>query len=144
MMLPHYEYLTDRRDVLRRGGAGFGALALSALLGESPLQAALGDAGGQAGIPETAKLAHRAGRAKSVIFVFVEGGPSHIELFDPKSLLRELAGQQLPDSFGTVITAMGESRAPLLADKREWKQHGESGLWISDWLPHTAQLADEL
>jgi hypothetical protein len=144
MMTPHYEFLTDRRDILRRGGAGFGALALSALLGESPLQAALGDEAGSAGDPASARLAHRSGKAKSVIFIFIEGGPSHIDLFDPKPLLRELAGQQLPDSFGTVITAMGESRAPLLADKRQWKQHGDSGLWISDWLPHTAKMADEL
>ena len=74
----------------------------------------------------------------------MEGGPSHIDLFDPKPLLRQLAGQRMPDSFGSVITAMGESKAPLLADKREWKQHGESGLWISDWVPHTAQMADDL
>lgn len=106
--------------------------------------AELGDAAGQAGNPMSAKLAHRAGKAKSVIFLFMEGGPSHIDLFDPKPLLNKLAGQQLPESFGSVITAMGESRAPLLADKRQWQQHGKSGLWISDWLPHTAKLADEL
>jgi len=144
MTIPHYEYLTNRRDMLRRGGMGFGALALSALMGESPLQAALGDVGGVVPDPSAAKLAHRAGQAKSVIFLFMEGGPSHLDLFDPKPLLRKLQGQSLPDSFGTVITAMGESRAPLLADKREWKQHGEAGLWISDWLPHTARMADDL
>jgi len=142
--IPHHELLTQRRDILRRGGAGFGALALSALMGESPLMGALSDTGGKPGTSQSSKLAHKAGKAKSVIFLFMEGGPSHIDLFDPKPLLRELAGQSLPDSFGTVITAMGESRAPLLADKREWKQHGQSGLWISDWLPHTSQLADEL
>ncbi len=142
--LPHHELLTNRRDFLRRAGGGFGALALSALLGENELMAELGDAAGQAGNPMSAKLAHRAGKAKSVIFLFMEGGPSHIDLFDPKPLLNKLAGQQLPESFGSVITAMGESRAPLLADKRQWQQHGESGLWISDWLPHTAKLADEL
>lgn len=142
--VPHHELLTNRRDILRRGGAGFGALALSYLLGESGLNAALGDADGTPGNPLSAKLAHRSGKAKSVIFLFMEGGPSHIDLFDPKPLLRDLAGQQLPASFGSVITAMGESKAPLLADKREWKQHGESGLWISNWLPHTAQVADEL
>ncbi len=142
--VPHHELLTDRREFLRRGGAGFGALALAHLLGERPLAAALGDAGGKPGSPMSAKLAHRAGRAKSVIFLFMEGGPSHLDTFDPKPLLRKLAGQQLPESFGSVITAMGESRAPLLADKREWKQHGRSGLWISDWCPHVARMADEL
>ncbi len=143
-VVPHHEILTNRRDFLRRVGGGFGSLALSYLLGENPAMAALGDAGGQAGNPMSAKLAHRTGKAKSVIFLFMEGGPSHVDLFDPKPLMRKLAGQSLPDSFGSVITAMGESRAPLLADKREWKQHGESGLWISDWLPHTARMADDL
>ena len=144
MTVPHHEILTDRRDFLRRGGAGFGSLALSYLLGQDQLQAALGDAGGSAGNPMSAKLAHRAGKAKSVIFLFMEGGPSHLDTFDPKPLLRKLEGQSLPDSFGTVITAMGESRAPLLADKRRWAQHGESGLWMSDWLPYTSKVADEL
>jgi hypothetical protein len=143
-MIPHHELLTNRRDFLRRGGAGFGSLAMAALMGENQLMGAFGDAGGAAGTPQSAKLAHRIGQAKSVIFLFMEGGPSHLDLFDPKPLLRKLNGQSLPDSFGTVITAMGESRAPLLTDQRQWKQHGQSGLWISDWLPHTAQMADEL
>ena len=143
-MNPHHELLTNRRDFLRRGGAGFGSLALAALMGESPLMAAFGDAGGKAANPAAPKVTQKAGKAKSVIFLFMEGGPSHIDLFDPKPLLKKLAGQRMPESFGTVITAMGESKAPLLADKREWKQHGESGLWISDWLPHTAKMADEL
>src|SRR5690606_31826262 len=75
---------------------------------------------------------------------FMEGGPSHIDLFDPKPKLNELAGQPLPESFGTVITAMGEAGAPLLASQRKWRQHGEGGLWISDWLPHLSQCADDL
>lgn len=143
-MIPHHELLTTRRDILRRGGAGFGALALASLLGDGKLMAALGDPGGQPGDPMAAKIPHTPGRAKNVIFLFMEGGPSHIDLFDPKPLLKKLEGKPLPDSFGTVITAMGESRAPLLADKRVWKQHGQSGLWISDWLPHIAELADDL
>ena len=143
-MIPHHELLTNRRDFLRRGGAGFGAVALAALMGEDRLMAAFGDPGGKAANPASPKVAHRIGKAKSVIFLFMEGGPSHIDTFDPKPLLRKLSGQKLPDSFGTVITAMGESKAPLLADKREWKQHGESGLWVSNWLPHTAKMADDL
>ena len=71
--VPHHELLTNRRDVLRRGGAGFGALALSALMGESPLMADFGDRGGKAGTPQSAKLAHKTGKAKSVIFLFMEG-----------------------------------------------------------------------
>lgn len=67
-----------------------------------------------------------------------------MDLFDPKPLLNELAGQKLPDSFERPVTAMGEVNSPLLGSKRQWAQHGQSGLWISDWLPHTAKMADEL
>ncbi len=67
-----------------------------------------------------------------------------MDTFDPKPLLNKLAGQPLPESFGSVITAMGESRSPLLGSKRTWKQYGQSGLWVSDWLPHIARHADDL
>src|SRR6188768_3246939 len=141
--IPHHELLTNRRDFLRRSGAGFGAIALAALMGDRKLLAALGDAGGAPANPMAAKLPHTPGRAKNVIFLFMEGGPSHLDICDPKPLLNQISGQPLPDSFGKVITAMGESKAPLLASKRTWKQHGESGLWFSDWVPHMAELADD-
>ncbi len=74
----------------------------------------------------------------------MEGGPSHLDLFDPKPLLNKLAGKPIPASFGKFITSMGEGGSALLASQRKWKQHGQSGLWVSDWLPHTAQMADDL
>ncbi|MFN5905905.1 MAG: DUF1501 domain-containing protein [Planctomyces sp.] len=115
-----------RRQILLSGGAGFAGLAAAAVLADE------------------GALAHHAARAKSVIFLFMEGGPSHMDLFDPKPLLNELAGQQLPASFGDVITPMGESRSPLLASRRRWRQHGECGAWVSDWLPETAGCVDDL
>jgi hypothetical protein len=131
-----FEPRQSRRDFLFQSGIGLGAVALQSLL--QPAQAA------SLVSPLQAKTPQRPARAKSVIFLFMEGGPSHIDLFDPKPLINELAGKPMPDSFGTVITAMGESRSPILGSKRAWKQHGQSGLWISDWLPHTAQCADDL
>jgi hypothetical protein len=74
----------------------------------------------------------------------MEGGPSHLDTFDPKPDLNRLAGQSLPPSFKPVITPMGEGRAPLLASKRKWKRHGKSGIWVSDWLPHIATCVDDL
>jgi hypothetical protein len=74
----------------------------------------------------------------------MDGGPSHIDTFDPKPELNRLAGHSLPASFTPVITPMGESRSPLLASRRKWRQYGESGMWISDWLPHIATCADDL
>ncbi|MFN4259709.1 MAG: DUF1501 domain-containing protein [Gemmataceae bacterium] len=140
--IPHHEPLTTRRDFLLRGGAGFGALALASLL-QGKSAAAQPPRPGFVS-PLSPKKAHLTPRAKSVIFLFMEGGPSHMDLFDPKPLLNKLAGKPLPDSFGTVITPMGESRSPLLASKRQWKQHGQSGIWVSDWLPHIAECVDDI
>lgn len=125
-----FEIPSNRRDFLCKSGAGFGAIALAAML-RQPSEA-----------EETAMVLPA--RAKRVIFLFMEGGPSHIDLFDPKPLVNELAGQSLPESFGDVITSMGESRSPILPCKRKWKQHGEGGIWISDWLPHLTRHADDI
>jgi hypothetical protein len=135
--------------MLARAGAGFGALALQGLLAP-PTAAADGveAVGGNSDARATtagsaARTPHHPPRATSVIFVFLEGGPSHIDLFDPKPRLKELAGQPLPASFGPIITPMGEYDAPLMASKRKWRQYGENGLWFSDWVPHMAQCADD-
>src|SRR5215212_5396017 len=137
--IPHIEPLHTRRDFLMRGGAGFGALALTYLMTADKLLGA-----DKAKSPLAAKAGHFPARAKSVIFLFMEGGPSHMDTFVPKPKLNELAGQRLPDSFGKVLTSMGEHRSPLLGSKRTWKQHGQSGTWVSDWLPHTAECVDDI
>ena len=132
----------DRRTMLQTAGTGFGALALSHLLGTSR-SSNTSCAASEVGLTGNLTPDHPP-RAKSVIFVFLEGGPSHLDTFDPKPRLNELAGQPLPASFKPVITPMGEYQAPLLASKRKWAQHGESGVWVSDWLPEIATCADEL
>lgn len=132
---PHTEPVLSRRDMLARAGGGFGALALAHLMNQD-----------QAGASESLapRLGHHPARAKNVIFVFLQGGPSHIDTFDPKPELQRLAGQTVPPSFKRVITAMGEFDSPLLASKRKWKRHGQSGLWVSDWLPHTSTIVDDI
>jgi len=111
---PHVEQLLNRRDFLMRGGAGFGALALTYLLESERLLAATTT-------PSSARPPHFPAKAKSVIFLFMEGGPSHLDTFDPKPKVREMAGQKLPESFRkNLITAMGEVESPLLADRRQW------------------------
>ena len=131
---PHFVPNFSRRDMLLKGGAGFGGLALSYLLQQGAAADKLA-AGANATFPT---------KAKSAIFVFLEGGPSHIDTFDPKPQLNAMAGQPLPPSFAPVITPMGEYDAPLLASQRKWKQHGESGTWVSDWLPHIAECVDDI
>src|SRR5262245_10725137 len=111
--IPHHELLYNRRDFLCRAGAGFGALALAWLLDQESCTAA---ASANEADPLSAKPPHFPTKAKRVIFLFMEGGPSHLDTFDPKPKLREMAGQRLPPSFGPIITAMGESESPLLAD----------------------------
>jgi hypothetical protein len=137
------EFAATRRDFLCQLGSGFGGVALASLLTHDASLAADDPVQQHAGGGRVSKTHHRP-RAKSVIFVFLEGGPSHIDLFDPKPKLNELAGKPLPESFGTVITPMGEYDAPLLASRRKWKQHGQSGTWVSDWLPHIATCVDDI
>src|SRR6266700_8331023 len=140
-LIPHHELLYTRRDFLGRAGAGFGALALAWLIEE---QAALAAAATRAVDPLAPKRSDFSAKTRSVIFLFMEGGPSHLDTFDYKPKLREMAGQKLPESFGPIITAMGEVEAPLLADRRQWKQFGQSGIWVSDWLPQTAECVDDI
>jgi hypothetical protein len=79
-----------------------------------------------------------------VVFLFMEGGPSHIDLFDPKPELTRQHGKPLPASFGKVLTPMGTGGNNLLASKRKFAKHGKSGLDFSDWVPQLATCADDL
>jgi hypothetical protein len=134
----NYDIPTSRRQFLRRAGCGFGAVALAALMKEPALGASAAPS------PVLTKIPQRAGRAKSVIFCFMEGGPSHLDTFDRKPLLNQLAGQPLPPSFKEPVLAMGESGAPLMESRRSWKQYGQSGLWVSDWFQNVGEHADDL
>lgn len=138
--LRHEADTFSRRKMLLNCGAGFGALALSGVMQQEEIRA--DDQANNA--PLANKLLNHSAKAKSVIFLFMDGGPSHLDTFDPKPALEKLAGKPIPEKFGRVITAMGEFDSPILPSTRKWKQHGESGLWISDWLPYTATKADDL
>src|SRR6516162_8033626 len=133
MSINHNERPLSRRDFLARAGGGFGLLPLHSLLQSN------------AGAGESLGSAHFDGKAKSVIWCFLDGGPSHIDLFDPKPVLTKLDGQPLPSSFKRPVTAMGRTAfINLLGSKRRFKQHGQSGLWVSDWYPEIAKCADDL
>ncbi|MBM3762298.1 MAG: DUF1501 domain-containing protein [Acidobacteria bacterium] len=119
--------LSSRRRFLAQGGNGLGAMAFSSMLAA-----------------ERDPKPHHEPKAKSVIFLFMEGGPSHIDLFDPKPKLNEMHGQPMPKSFGKLITAMGTGNNALLGSPRKWRQHGQSGTWVSDWYPHIAQHVDDM
>jgi hypothetical protein len=140
---PHREPARSRRDFLARAGGGLGLLALLDLLerqgrGDETISQ-------QPANPLLPKQPHRRAKARNVIWCFLDGGPSHLDLFDPKPLLTKLDGQPLPSSFKRPVTAMGRTAyTPLLASKRRFKRHGQSGLWVSDWYPEIASCADDL
>ena len=123
-------YAASRREFLMRSCGGLGALAFSSML--------------QGADPLAAKQPDHTPTAKSVIWLFMEGGPSHIDIFDPKPELEKLAGQPMPASFGKVITAMGTASNTLMPSSRTWKQYGQSGMWVSDWYTNMAQHVDEI
>ena len=125
IQLPHCQFLTSRRDFLCRAGGGFGAIALAGLMADERRRFA--DAA------EVSVLKpHLPGKARNVIFLFMDGGPSHLDTFDPKPLVNEYAGKPLPSSIKRVITPMGVTENGLLASKRTWKNYGQSGIPVSD------------
>jgi hypothetical protein len=131
----HRHWCSTRREFLELAGCGFGWLAFHAL----------NEASSAEGNLLAAKPPHFRPRARSVIWLFIEGGPSHLDLFDPKPTLAKLHGQPLPASFKRPVTAMGRTAyTPLLASKRTFRQYGQSGIWVSDWLPELAQCVDDL
>jgi hypothetical protein len=142
MNFPQAEF--SRRELLLRSGGGFGGIALASLLardgGTNVAQA--GSASPQS--PLAPQSTHFPARAKRVIYLFMHGGPSHVDLFDPKPDLVKYSGQPLPASFGQVMTRRNVAKNPLLAPIRPFRKRGESGLEISDFLPHIAERADDL
>src|SRR3954447_21753580 len=120
----HVPLLSSRREFLSSAGGGFGALALSALAAE---EARPSDAPRAGADPLATKEPEFPATAKRVIFLFMEGGPSHVDLFDPKPELTRQHGKPLPASFGKVLTPMGTGGNNLLASKRKFAKHGKSG-----------------
>ena len=137
---------TSRRQFLRHAGGGFGMLALASMLGHDGLLAAAPQASLRTGTPNplAPRPSHFPAKAQRVIFLFMSGGPSHVDLFDPKPDLIRLAGQPIPESFGTFKTRRAVAKNKLLAPLRAFKPYGESGIEVSDFLPNIATCVDDL
>lgn len=138
-ILEHRRQLT-RREFLGRTSLGLGAAALTTLL-KQDLRAS-----SAAGLPGS--LPHLAPKAKRVIYLFQNGGPSHVELFDGKTTLAAMHGRPVPDSYVSgkrFSTMTGKPTGKLLlAPVEPFKRRGQSGASVSNFLPHTASIADEL
>jgi len=132
-----------RRHFFQQCGIGVGSIALADLMAAS-MQ---GSGTETAGNPLAPKPTHFPARAKRVIFMFMAGGPSQLDLFDHKPMLNQLNGQPIPQSYleGKRFAFMDSShRINLLGSRRSFQQYGQSGAWVSDLLPHTAKIVDEL
>lgn len=148
--MPHslWKLLLGRRHFLQSTAGVAGWAALTNLLsrnGRSAAPAAEASPRRTGGLPD---LPHFAPKAKHVIYLFQSGGPSHLELFDYKPKLKDLHGTELPDSIrqGQRLTGMtsGQKSFPVISPKFAFAQHGKSGAWLSELLPHTAKVVDEL
>src|SRR5262245_48772197 len=121
----------SRRAFLAQAGGGFGAVALASMLSEERVAAAASSA-----VADGPKKPHFDPRAKRVIWLFMHGGPSHVDLFDPKPDLIRLAGQPIPESFGAFKTRRHVAKNNLLPPLRPFRKHGQSGIEVSDLLPN--------
>jgi hypothetical protein len=133
-----------RRHFFSRCAMGLGGIALASLMNErllgAPPPAALPN-------PMAPKQPHFAPKAKNIIYLFMAGGPSQLELFDYKPKLLELNGKPIPQSFieGKRFAFMGSSHGTnLLGTRRAFKQHGQNGMWVSELFPHTATIVDDV
>ena len=142
-----FELLLTRRQLFSRTAGGIGTAVLASLLGEG-LQAGEAAQPAPGGHPGVLAAPHFAPKAKRVIYLFMSGGPSHIDLFDYKPALAQHHGQELPASvrMGQRVTGMtsGQSSFPCVAPMFKFSQHGQCGTWLSELLPHTAGVVDDL
>src|SRR3712207_4057007 len=122
-----------RRELLCRCANGFGGLALAYLLADKQASAAVN--------PLEPKTPHYPAKAKSVIFLFMDGGPSQMDTFDPKPMLREYHGKSIPMKTPTTVFNIGDK---VLGSPFEFKQHGASGAPVSELFPHVATCVDDL
>src|SRR4029079_15344280 len=129
----------SRRRFLQMTGHSFGAMALAHLLAHDAAGSALAS-----GSTTRTRGPHFAPRAKRVIFLFMVGGPSQMDLFDPKPGLEKSAGKPLPEGTGRPKSQFTSGGETVLASTRKWNKHGQSGADISDLMPHLATCADDL
>jgi hypothetical protein len=129
--------MNPRRDFLKSIGGGIGMMALGDLLARDGYAASLN--------PLAPKKPHFLGKAKRVIYMFMEGGPSQMDLFDPKPELVKWHGKSLPESFTKDLKlAFIKPSAAVLGSPRVFTKHGQSGMELSDYIPHIAKQADNL
>jgi len=126
--------LLSRRKMLHRSTLGMGSIALASMMAD------------QARGATSAQIAHRPARAKSIIFLFMSGGPGQTDTFDPKPLLQKLDGQAVPESIAVNVPKIPRSgvNSKLMASPFSFKKYGQSGIEVSELFPETGKMVDEL
>jgi hypothetical protein len=149
MNIPHYfgtpsSYFSSRRDFLRRAGGGFGTLALGGLLGQEGLLSGAAAASDLNALnPLAPKQSHFPAKAKSVIWLFINGGPSPVDTWDYKPELTKRDGQELK-GFDKNTGFFTDQVGPLMKSPFQWKQHGQSGTWVPEIFPEMAKHVDDM
>lgn len=133
----HSRPTRTRREFIQDAFCGFGSVAMASMLLQDQARAGVIN-------PLAAKAPHIPAKAKSVIFLFMSGGPSHLETFDPKPLLNQLHGQKRPAEFGEAKYQFVTPTAKLIGTQRTFKKYGKAGIDVSDLFPHTAECVDDL
>ena len=132
----NYQIPMDRRNFLSSAGMGFGAVALSGLMQNELGAASLN--------PLAPKKPHFKPKAKSIIYLYMDGGPSQVDTFDYKPLLEKMHGKNPREVIGKLEPTQFDNIGKITKSPFKFKQHGKSGLWISDLFPHISKVADEL
>src|SRR5947209_15580160 len=139
------QLLLTRRHFFGKAGTGIGIAALAGLLSDEQRATAAIPTAVRGGLPD---LPHFQPRAKRVIYLFQSGAPSQMDLFDYKPKLGDLRGTELPDSIrrGQRLTGMTATQAsfPIAPSRFKFARHGRCGAWVSELMPHTAGVVDEL
>src|SRR5438552_4139111 len=145
LVMPHHPPRLDdsfltRRELLRRGGMGFGMLGLTALLADDALLIPSAQAATTEINPLAPKKSHFAGKAKRIVHLFMNGGPSHVDTFDPKPMLDKWHGKPMPaGNLRTERKTAGAMRSPF-----KFQRHGKSGIEVSEIFQQTASCIDDL
>src|SRR5437763_11259023 len=136
-MSEHSRITRNRREFLSDACCGFGGLAFGAMLQQEAARAASNN-------PLAPKPPHIKAKAKAVVFLFLAGGPSQVDTFDPKPLLNKLDGQKRPESFGEAKYQFVNTESRLLGTKRTFQRFGKSGIEVSDLFPNLGVCIDDI